>query len=65
MIGGDTDAVALRVAVLEGFEVPVWVADTEPVREPVLLRVELDEGVAVSLGVPVRLPVELDESVLV
>ena len=63
VIGEVTDAVALRVAVLEGFEVPVWVADTEPVREPVLLRVELDDGVAVSLGVPVRLPVELGEGV--
>ena len=63
VIGGDLDAVALSVAVLEGDGVPVCVADTEPVREPVLLRVELSDGVAVSLGVPVRLLVELDEAV--
>ena len=60
---GVTDGVTLSVAVLEGDGVPVCVADTEPVREPLRLPVELDEGVPVWLLVLMLLPVALDEGV--
>ena len=61
--GGVADAVELTVGALEDEGVPVDVDDPEPVTEPVLLRVPLEDGVPVWLEVPVRLPVPLDDGV--